>query len=616
MATVTDTDLSIEEQNYKAPEKKTIAELQALDTEDESLRRYKEQLLGSAATKIDPPFPDDSRNFIAHAIRFYVNGTTSPDQEVDLKTQSFDKICVKIPEGAPFYVQLSYYVQREIISGLKYVQALYKGPLRVSKETVMIGSYSPRKEAQIWNSPPENAPTGMMSRGTYKVKSRFVDDDNQEYLTKLLEYSIRLNSTSVVEKCGIPCDRYFYSEISGKFSKIWIGFWSCLCAMSTLFTVLTFCIDPKRFQYPERPIIYISFCYAVIAATYLAGVILGDKIVCVDAAPENPDSAFIPKPLVIQGAKNEACIILFMLLYFFSMASCVWWVLLTVTWYLAASCQWAHEAIARNSQYLHFAAWALPATKTIGILAWGRVDGDPLSGVCFTGLSDPLTLKIFLITPLCLYLAIGSCFLTLGFLSLFRIRTVMKSTGNKTDSLEKLIQRIGIFSLFYIVPAVILIGCYVHEADSMEERNLRWYHREVCSKLSEDKISSMPLCKGYSSIRVITSEEPLMTFEFRGYVLSMLKYLMTLIVGVTSGIWIWTTKTLMSWKRFFSRICGCGDPVDYQLAQSQYLRGNGKSTIYPMIMGPDTFQPQNVQVWPQSGQMISPNKAAAGLAVI
>ena len=37
------------EGKYKAPAEKTIAELQALDTDDEALQRYKESLLGNAA---------------------------------------------------------------------------------------------------------------------------------------------------------------------------------------------------------------------------------------------------------------------------------------------------------------------------------------------------------------------------------------------------------------------------------------------------------------------------------------------------------------------------------------------------------------------------------------
>jgi DNA-binding response OmpR family regulator len=34
-----------------------------------------------------------------------------------------------------------------------------------------------------------------------------------------------------------------------------------------------------------------------------------------------------------------------------------------------------HEAIEANSQYFHLAAWAVPAIKTITILAMGKVEG-------------------------------------------------------------------------------------------------------------------------------------------------------------------------------------------------------------------------------------------------
>ncbi|KAG7250984.1 hypothetical protein CRUP_016352, partial [Coryphaenoides rupestris] len=34
----------------------------------------------------------------------------------------------------------------------------------------------------------------------------------------------------------------------------------------------------------------------------------------------------------------------------------------------------------------------------------------------------------------------------------------------------------------------------------------------------------------------------------------MIKYLMTMIVGITSGFWIWSGKTLQSWRRFYRRL--------------------------------------------------------------
>ena len=42
-------------------------------------------------------------------------------------------------------------------------------------------------------------------------------------------------------------------------------------------------------------------------------------------------------------------------------------------------------------------------------------------------------------------------------------RSYMESKGSQTDKLERLIVKIGIFSVLYIVPASVVIGCYFYE---------------------------------------------------------------------------------------------------------------------------------------------------------
>ena len=46
----------------------------------------------------------------------------------------------------------------------------------------MVGSYGPKTEAQVFITPEETAPSGMISRGKYNVKSKFTDDDKNIYL--------------------------------------------------------------------------------------------------------------------------------------------------------------------------------------------------------------------------------------------------------------------------------------------------------------------------------------------------------------------------------------------------------------------------------------------------
>ena len=342
----------------------------------------------------------------------------------------------------------------------------------------------------------------------------------------------------VAKNCGLPCGKendIFFGPQQRLFAWYWIGVWSSVCILSTLFTVITFMIDMQRFRYPERPIIFLSGCYCIVAITYLVGFVIKDKVACTGPFPSH-EKGILTVRVVTQGTKMEGCTILFMMLYFFSMASSIWWVILTLTWFLAAGMKWGHEAIEANSQYFHLAAWAVPAIKTIAILAMGQVDGDTLSGVCFTGISDIDAMRGFVLAPLFVYLIIGTSFLLAGFVSLFRIRTIMKSDGTKTDKLEKLMVRIGIFSVLYTVPATIVIGCYFYEQSFRDEWMLTW-HSEICKKFR------------YPCPQV--NPKTLLKPEFTVF---MIKYLMTLIVGITSGFWIWSRKTLGSWVNFYVRV--------------------------------------------------------------
>ncbi|KAK9879425.1 hypothetical protein WA026_006493 [Henosepilachna vigintioctopunctata] len=189
---------------------------------------------------------------------------------------------------------------------------------------------------------------------------------------EVLEYSFRVGDR-VEKNCGAPCRMMFFSEHKRQFAKVWVGIWALLCSVSCLFTVCTFLIDNDRFRYPERPIIFLSLCYLMVAIAYVIGFLAGDSIACRGPFPSIHGT--ISVSTITQGTKYEPCTILFMVLYFFTMSSSIWWVVLTLTWFLAAGLKWGHEAIEANSQYFHLAAWAIPAIKTIAILAMGKVDG-------------------------------------------------------------------------------------------------------------------------------------------------------------------------------------------------------------------------------------------------
>lgn len=52
----------------------------------------------------------------------------------------------------------------------------------VDKMTHMVGSYPPKMEMHSYTTPAEEAPSGLLARGTYSVSSLFTDDDKHEHL--------------------------------------------------------------------------------------------------------------------------------------------------------------------------------------------------------------------------------------------------------------------------------------------------------------------------------------------------------------------------------------------------------------------------------------------------
>ncbi|XP_021435375.2 frizzled-5-like [Oncorhynchus mykiss] len=330
--------------------------------------------------------------------------------------------------------------------------------------------------------------------------------------------------TGPVDNCAQPCHHPYFSQDERTFTTFWIGLWSILCFVSTLTTVATFLIDMERFQYPERPIIFLAACYLFVSLGYIIRLVAGhERVACAGSGDQ--------QHILYDTTGPPLCTLVFLLIYFFSMASSIWWVVLSLTWFLAAGMKWGNEAIAGYSQYFHLAAWLIPSVKSIAVLALSSVDGDPVVGICYVGNQSLESLRGFVLAPLVVYLFTGSLFLLAGFVSLFRIRSIIKQGGTKTDKLEKLMIRIGLFTVLYTVPATIVVACLVYE----QHYRPGWDRALSCSCQAErQRLGLGP-----------------------DYAVFMLKYFMCLVVGITSGVWIWSGKTLESWRRFTARCCPC-----------------------------------------------------------
>ncbi|XP_063164683.1 rho GDP-dissociation inhibitor 2 isoform X1 [Candoia aspera] len=166
--------------NYKPPPQKTLQELQELDKDDESLAKYKKSLLGDASVVADPTVP----NVTVTRLTLVCDSAPGPitmDLTGDL--EALKKEIFVLKEAAAYKIKIHFKVNREIVSGLKYVQHTYRKGVKVDKDVFMVGSYGPRPEEYEFMTPLEEAPKGLVARGNYCNKSFFTDDDKHNHLT-------------------------------------------------------------------------------------------------------------------------------------------------------------------------------------------------------------------------------------------------------------------------------------------------------------------------------------------------------------------------------------------------------------------------------------------------
>ncbi|XP_072225650.1 rho GDP-dissociation inhibitor 1 [Leuresthes tenuis] len=167
--------------NYKPPAQKSLDEIKELDKDDESLRKYKEALLGKAAVVADPTAPN------VQVTRMTLLCETAPgplvlDLQGDL--ENFRKNPFTLKEGVEYRIKINFKVNKEIVSGLKYIQQSFRKGVKVDKTEYMVGSYGPRPDEDYeFLTTLEESPKGMLARGTYNIKSKFTDDDKHDHLS-------------------------------------------------------------------------------------------------------------------------------------------------------------------------------------------------------------------------------------------------------------------------------------------------------------------------------------------------------------------------------------------------------------------------------------------------
>lgn len=323
-------------------------------------------------------------------------------------------------------------------------------------------------------------------------------------------------------RCGT--DAYYRAE-DKRFAERWMTGWAWLCFLSTLFTLLTFWVEPSRFRYPERPIVFLALCYNLLSVAYIIrGAVGGENISCVSQI-DGP--SYVP---IRDALKNIPCTIWWIVRYYLGLASNAWWAILCGCWLLSAKNEWSSEALHNIAPYLHAAAWILPILFTGGGLLSHNVVADELTGLCQISDESALWLEVL---PHTLLLLLGCIFGGIAGSALIRVRRAVRFAGRSATKLERLMTRLGIFALLYALPALGGLACVLHEASVKP----RWRKLALLAALD---------------CRTTQNCAPGPIYRAAGLEITLLRLFLSLITGVTSGMWVWSNKTCRAWSKLLS----------------------------------------------------------------
>lgn len=187
-------DLETEDASgYKVPEKVDIKTLASKDADDESLRRWKAQLLaGTDLAKVG-----GAKRVVISELRVICENRPKGDIVYKLTPETLNTMKENpfiLKESSNYKIAIQFVVEGDILMGLKHINCVYKKGIRIFKDTEMVGSFGPRAEPYSISFPHqgwEQAPSGILGRGNYTAKSRYCDDDDTTYLEFEYGFEIR-----------------------------------------------------------------------------------------------------------------------------------------------------------------------------------------------------------------------------------------------------------------------------------------------------------------------------------------------------------------------------------------------------------------------------------------
>ena len=308
--------------------------------------------------------------------------------------------------------------------------------------------------------------------------------------------------------CRAPC---VWITTRQRVVSVWMVVTAIICLTSMLFCAVTYIIvDTRRFVYYERVVVLMGSCSAVCAVTLLLNVLL------------SPQTSLCRSDIDPIPASSH-CVIVCVILYYYTLSSVSWWLVLNVVWLLTAGLRWSDGDVRRLTTWFHVVAWSVPAVLVVAVLVHKEVELDVVSGLCRVT-RGTMSHVVLVITPLLVSLVLGVT-LTVVTLVCSRLRLTKRRETNvqhvsKSSSEAPLSVRVGVVSMVSGTLLVCFTATIIYEFAA---------HRS----LADDTVT----------VHIVSANRAA----------AVVRVICPLLIGVLTAPWMMSSQATASWRSLLRR---------------------------------------------------------------
>ncbi|KAH3748542.1 uncharacterized protein LOC127848283 [Dreissena polymorpha] len=345
-----------------------------------------------------------------------------------------------------------------------------------------------------------------------------------------------------IKGCGQQCESALYTTSEHLVTYILIAIMAAVCLLCSIFTLLTFVLNWKvGRKYPEVILFYINGCFCLATIGWLVRYIVGKDVVCrMDGTVRKGE------PLIGSG-ETASCTIVFLFVYYFTMAAATWYVMLAISWDIKfKALGTARNDLTKKTAYFHIISWCLPLVLTIICLSTSVIDADSLSGVCYPGSNNVWVRFGYVLVPILIALIVGAVYSIRGLKTLIEFKKESPPfVGQKaTSKIHDTIIRLGIFVALTFILVVLTLSVHVYKFVNTQT----WDDSLLQYTYCKANVSVIQIMDGAAESSCVMKTKPSIVaaiFNFGAFFGASMLF----------SSWSWTRTSVDVWRRAFRRLC-------------------------------------------------------------